>query len=95
MGEVMNNIPATANNGYTDFFNTLVEETHDFDGQVLLIHGDSHCYRIEKAMSEADGTLTRNFTRVEVFGNTDNSWIEMTVNRRSPDVFSFRPIILQ
>jgi len=84
-----------ANNGYTDFFNTLVEETHNFDGQVLLIHGDSHYYRIDKAMYEADGTLTRNFSRVEVFGNTDNSWVEMTVDPDSDNVFSFKPVILQ
>lgn len=84
-----------ADNGYTDFFNTLVEETHNFDGQVLLIHGDSHYFRIDKAMYEADGTLTRNFTRVEVFGNTDNSWVEMTVDPRTKNVFSFEPVILQ
>lgn len=84
-----------ANNGYTDFFNTLVEETHNFDGQVLLIHGDSHYYRVDKAMYEADGTLTRNFSRVEVFGNADNSWVEMTVDPDSPDVFSFKPVVLQ
>jgi hypothetical protein len=82
-------------NGYTDFFNALVEQTHNFNGQVLLINGDSHFYRIDKAMYEPDGTLTRNFTRVEVFGNTDNSWIEMMVDPRSPNVFSFRPVILQ
>lgn len=83
------------NNGYTDFFNTLVDETHNFAGQVLLIHGDSHYYRIDKAMYEADGTLTRNFSRVEVFGNTDNSWIEMTVDPGSANVFSFKPVVLQ
>lgn len=84
-----------ADNGYTDFFNALVEETHNFDGQVLLIHGDSHYFRIDKAMYEADGTLTRNFTRVEVFGNKDNSWVEMTVDPSTKNVFSFEPVILQ
>jgi len=84
-----------ANNGYTDFFNTLVEETHNFDGQVLLMHGDSHYFRVDKAMYEPDGTLTPNFTRVEVFGSADNSWVEMTVDPKSPEVFSFRPVILK
>ena len=46
-------------------------------------------------MYEADGTLTRNFSRVEVFGNTDNSWVEMTVDPDSDNVFSFKPVILQ
>ncbi|MGB7754848.1 MAG: hypothetical protein WBL23_02140 [Salinisphaera sp.] len=84
-----------ASNGYTDFFKTLVQETHNFDGQVLLIHGDSHYYRIDKAMYDPNGQLTANFTRVEVFGDTDNSWIEMLVDPNSRNVFLFRPVILQ
>jgi hypothetical protein len=83
-----------ANNGYTDFFNTLVEETHAFSGKVLLVHGDSHYFKIDKAMVDADGHLTANFTRVEVFGNADNNWIEMTVDPESDNVFSFEPVIL-
>ena len=82
-------------NGYTDFFKTLFAETHDFDGQVLLINGDSHYFRIDKAMYDPSGRLTANFTRVEVFGESDNSWIEMFVDPTSPDVFLFRPVVLQ
>ncbi len=82
-------------NGYTNFFNTLVKETHNYNGQVLLVHGDSHYFRIDKAMFNADGTLTKNFTRIEVFGNKDNSWIEMTVDPKSKNVFSFKPVILR
>ena len=83
-----------ANNGYTDFFNVLVDETHNFDGQVLLVHGDSHYFKVDKAMFDDDGHLTPNFTRVEVFGSLENSWIEMTVDPRSDNVFSFEPVIL-
>ncbi len=84
-----------AKNGYTDFFNTLVEETHNFQGQVLLVHGDSHYFKIDKAMFNVDGTLTSNFTRVEVFGSLENSWIEMTVDPSSDNVFSFAPVVLK
>ena len=83
-----------ANNGYTDFFNTLVSETHDYDGQVLLIHGDSHYYKVDKPMYDADGRLTPNFKRIEVFGEADNSWVEMTVDPRSKEVFTFKPVVL-
>lgn len=83
-----------ADNGYTDFFKTLVEETHNFDGQVLLIHGDSHYFKIDKAMFNDDGTLTSNFTRLEVFGSLENSWVEMTVDPASDNVFSFAPVVL-
>ena len=84
-----------ANNGFTDFYNTLMSETKNFDGQVVLIHGDSHYFRIDKPMYDADGRLTANFERVEVFGESDNSWVEMTVNPRSANVFSFQPVVLR
>jgi hypothetical protein len=84
----------TADNGYTDFFNTLITETHNYSGQVLLVHGDSHYFKVDKAMVDDDGRITANFTRVEVFGSEDNSWIEMTVDPASGNVFSFKPVIL-
>lgn len=84
----------TAENGYTDFVNTLVEETHNYSGQVLLVHGDSHYFKIDKAMVDQDGRITSNFTRVEVFGSADNSWVEMTVDPASANVFSFKPVVL-
>jgi hypothetical protein len=83
------------NNGYADFFHTLVEETQSYAGKVLLVHGDSHYFKIDKAMFNADGRLTANFSRVEVFGSEDNSWIEMTVDPKSENVFSFEQVNLQ
>lgn len=83
-----------ANNGYSDFFHTLVEETKNFSGQVLLVHGDSHYFKIDKAMYDTNGRLTANFTRVQVFGSKDNDWVEMTVDPKSENVFSFVPVIL-
>ena len=84
----------TADNGYTDFFYTLVEETQSYAGQVLLVHGDSHYFKMDKPMFNADGRLTANFTRIEVFGSADNSWVEMTVDPSSEHVFSFVPVVL-
>ncbi len=81
--------------GFTDFFNTLIRETHNYDGQVLLVNGDSHYFKVDKPMFDKNGQLTKNFTRVEVFGNKDNSWIEMTVDAESKNVFSFNPVILK
>jgi hypothetical protein len=83
-----------ATNGYADFFNTLVDETQHFAGKILLVHGDSHYFKIDKAMYDADGRLTGNFTRVEVFGSEDNDWVEMMVDPRSENVFSFQPVVL-
>jgi len=84
-----------AANGYADFFHTLVEQTQSFAGKVVLVHGDSHYFRVDKPMFNADGRLTGNFTRAEVFGSKDNSWVEMTVDPSTENVFSFAPVILQ
>ncbi len=82
-------------NGFKDFFNVLIRETRNYNGQVLLVNGDSHYFKIDKPMFDMDGTLTKNFMRVEVFGNKDNSWIEMTVDPKSENVFSFNPVIMK
>ncbi len=82
------------NNGYSDFFHKLVEETKSFSGKVLLVHGDSHYFKIDKPMFNSDGRLTANFMRVEVFGNEDNSWVELTVDPSTENVFSLEPVVL-
>ena len=81
-------------NGYRDFFHALADETNNFAGQVLLVHGDSHALKIDKPMTDADGNMIANFTRIEVFGSTENSWVEMTVDPTSKEVFTFEPVVL-
>jgi len=83
-----------ANNGYSDFVHTLIEETQSYSGKVVLVHGDSHYFKIDKPMFNADGRLTGNFTRVEVFGSKDNSWVEMTVDPSTENFFSFKHVLL-
>jgi len=73
----------------------MINETRGFNGQVVLVHGDSHYFRIDKAMVMDNGQTQPNFTRVEVFGNADNSWVEMTVDPSTKNVFSFKPVFLQ
>jgi len=82
-------------NGYADFFHELIAQTHSFDGQVLLYHSDSHFFKLDKAMFDDSGAITSNFTRVEAFGDDEQSWIEMTVDPSSKNVFSFQPVILK
>jgi hypothetical protein len=80
-------------NGYADFFHLLMKEIQTYKGQVLLVHGDSHYFKLDKAMVK-DGRAIANFTRVEVFGESDNSWVEMTVDPTTENVFSFKPVVL-
>ena len=82
-------------NGFTDFYKTLQAETQNFNGQVLLVHGDSHYFKMDKPMYDADGQLTANFTRVQVFGEEDNSWVELVVDPSSEEVFTVKPVVLK
>jgi hypothetical protein len=58
----------------------IARETARFDGETLLIHGDSHRYRIDKPMIDPrTGRPLRNFTRIEVFGSPAVNWVRISV----------------
>jgi predicted phosphodiesterase len=81
--------------GFRPMIELLQRETVAFGRPVVLVHGDSHYFRIDKPLVHP-GSRRRieNFTRVETFGNPDVHWIRGNVNPRSRDVFSFRPEIV-
>lgn len=62
-----------------------------FLGQVVLVHGDGHTFKIDTPLRAAEGGVLGNFTRVEVFGARDTHWVEATVDPRNPRVFTFEP----
>lgn len=81
--------------GFADFMTALQEETLAFGKPVVLVHGDSHYFRIDKPMRHANGTVIENFTRVETFGQPDVHWLRATVDTGDPNIFSFRQEIVQ
>ena len=85
----------TKDNGYAEFYKTLERETKSFKGEVLLVHGDSHYFKIDKPMYDDDGRLQHNFTRVQVFGDKDNSWVKLTVSPSGDSLFVLTPIVLR
>ena len=79
--------------GFTEFKAALEEEVTAFDGPVVLVHGDSHTFRIDRPVISETRHL--NFTRVETFGSPDVHWVRATVNPRDEEVFSFEPEIVE
>ena len=79
--------------GFTGFKAALEEEVTSFDGPVVLVHGDSHTFRIDKPVISE--TRPPNFTRVETFGSPDVDWVRATVDPRDEAVFSFEPEIVE
>jgi hypothetical protein len=79
--------------GFAEFKATLEEETARFKKPVVLVHGDSHTFRIDKPRI-FERRLT-NFTRVETFGSPDVHWVRAEVDTRDPEVFTFQPEIVE
>ena len=74
----------------------LREETERFGRPVVLAHGDSHYFRIDKPLRrKGGGKRIANFTRVETFGASDVHWIEVTVDPASENVFRFEQRIVK
>ena len=82
--------------GFNEFLSQLEDETVAFRKPVILVHGDSHYFRIDKPLvSRRSGRRLENFTRVETFGYPDVHWIRVRVDGKSPEVFKFYPEIVE
>jgi hypothetical protein len=78
--------------GYDDFLATLEREVIAFPRPVLLVHGDTHVFRIDKPLVRAtDKALIEHFTRVETFGYPDVHWVRITIDPVRADLFTIRP----
>jgi Calcineurin-like phosphoesterase len=80
----------TSRAGFNDFLAALESETIAFGKPVVLVHGDSHYFRIDKPLiGTRSGRRVENFTRVETFGELDNHWLHVDVSPGNPNVFVF------
>lgn len=76
--------------GFRDLLGTLIRETLDFSGQVLLIHGDSHHQRIDKPLNHPGSNAPiANLTRLETFGYPFMGWVKVVIDSESPALFRF------
>jgi len=68
--------------------NALKKRTVEFGRPVVIVHGDTHTYRIDKPWKDV-----ANFTRVETYGDSSaRRWVKATVNPGSATVFSFTTV---
>ena len=89
--------PGGQPDGFTNFLSALREETIAYRRPVVLVHGDSHVFRIDKPLLDDQGRRLENFTRLETpgdnapNGNNDVHWVKVGVDPRDREVFSFSP----
>jgi len=78
--------------GFNEMLDVIERETLAFGKPVVLVHGDSHYFRIDQPLLGAKSRRRiENFTRVETFGNPDVHWLRVSVDWREPSVFRFQP----
>jgi len=80
---------------FPDYINALRTLTESFSGQVVLVHGDSHYFKLDKPLNHSvGGGVLTNFTRVETFGARNTHWVRATIDVGDPNLFVFEPRIV-
>jgi hypothetical protein len=78
------NVATKVFTGLVNFVTTLMTETANYAGKVVLVHGDSHYYR----RCNPFGGLS-NIETLMVPGSSFTGWVKATINANTTNVFSF------
>jgi hypothetical protein len=80
---------------YDALIDALATEMESFRKPVLFVHGDTHLFRVNKPLSsKKTRRFFENFTRVEVFGDPETHWVQITVDPSKPELFTIEPEII-
>jgi hypothetical protein len=80
--------------GYRNFIAQVVKQTEGFDGQVLLVHGDTHFFKMDKPLYSPTKVLA-NLTRVQTFGSPVLHWVKVTVDPATESLFTVQPVMVR
>lgn len=80
--------------GYRNFIAAVVKQTENFGGQVLLVHGDTHFFKVDKPLYSPTKLLP-NLTRLQTFGSPSLHWVKVTVDTSTEQVFLVQPVIVK
>lgn len=80
--------------GYRNFIGAIVAQTEQFAGQVLLVHGDTHFFKVDKPLYSPSKVLP-NLTRLQTFGSPHIHWVRVTVDAKDPNVFAVHPVMVK
>jgi hypothetical protein len=81
----------------------LLTNTLKFKKPVLLQNGDEHWYQVDMPMNETagklvekdKGSMVENFTRVQTFGSGFNHWVELIIDPRAENLWTFKVHIVK
>lgn len=77
--------------GFDEILDAIQAESEAFAGPVLLIHGDSHTFRVDRPFWSEERPHLPNVMRLETFGAPDVGWVRVTVRPGSRDPFVIDP----
>lgn len=83
------NAPWWEPTGFDRFRKNLAETIASFEGPIVVAHGDTHTFRIDKPFAAAP-----QMTRVEVFGPPQRGAVIVEVDPERSDVFRFAPLLM-
>jgi hypothetical protein len=88
---------------YQPFVQALADLSVDFGRPVLLLNGDSHLFEVDRPLADPSSATGKihgtqavpNLTRITVQGstNTPSEWLRLTIDPRSPEVFSWENVV--
>jgi hypothetical protein len=75
--------------GFGAFKRWLQDLAAGFRGQVLLVHGDSHRFRVDRPLEGRDGRIVEHVTRVVCFGHPFiHAWVRIAYDPDAPARFA-------
>lgn len=85
-------IQADKKSGFADFLSRLAFLTQTFKKPVLLVHGDSHVFRIDKPFFNPEKKIMENLTRVVVFASPHFNAVRVQIVPNAPSLFRVMPL---
>ncbi len=92
--EDMDESQAPGVSGYRHFMSQLVQQTEQFKGQVLFVHGDTHYFKLDKPLYNP-GKVLPNLTRLQTFGSPSLHWVRVTVDPAARQIFQVHPVTVE
>jgi hypothetical protein len=87
--------PTKPSSGFTHILRELKKLTIDFKKPVVLVHGDSHKFLIDKPfIDESSHRTISNFTRIQVFGEYDIHAVKIVINPTDSGLFHIEQLLV-
>ncbi len=87
--------PREVRRGYERLIDRLVHRVSSFSGSVLLIHGDSHTYRVDQPLRRrGTADVLANFSRLVTFGSPDVGWVRVVVDSVAGRIVGYEPRVM-